>query len=213
MAANISFIAGGYGLPINNLSGSGLGFYGATGFGTSVAVNAWQGSTFITNGDGTSQGPQVNNVQWTHPNSGTVQNGTNLNLLAVPNYQSTLNIHFTNSTAVKTQNAYLYIYDRTSLANAASGVTTAVVPVIHPGTTQVATGSGSSAWEFPAGSSVAYFSRYNNGVLFSPGQSGYGVNGGSTIDMTHDFYANISASPNSIGAKVLYGLWFQTEYL
>lgn len=212
MAATISFLAGGYGLPINNLNGSGLGFFGSS-FGQSVAVGAFQGSTYITDGNGVSQGPQVNNVQWSHPASGTVQTGTLLANTKIPNYQSTLNIHLSNTTPVRTQNAQLYIYDRTSTGNAPTGVTCYVCPIIHPDTSQATTGSGSTNWELPAGTSYVNMSVYSNQVLFSPGLSGYGVNGGSTVDMNHDWYADLSASPNSVGAKTLFGLWFQTEYL
>lgn len=213
MAATIGFLAGGYGFPINNLNGSGLGFFGSAGFGNSVAVGAYQGSTFITDGNGVSQGPQVNNVQWIHPASGAVQGGVVLNVQAIPNYQSTLNIHFTNTTPVRTQNAQLYIYDRTSTSNAPSGVTCAVVPIIHPYTGQTTVGSGSSQWEFPSGSSYVNLSVTSNQVLFSPGLSGYSPNGGATTDQTHDFYACISPSPNSVGAKTLFGCFIQLEYL
>ena len=50
--ATINFYSGN--LHVNNLSGSGLGFYGG-GFGYSVQVGAYQDTTFITNGTGTSQ--------------------------------------------------------------------------------------------------------------------------------------------------------------
>lgn len=213
MAASISFLAGGYNLPISNLNNSGLGFFGSAGFGNSVAVGAWQGSTYITDGNGVNQGPQVNNTQWTHPSSGTVQNGTNLALNSIPNYQSTLNVHLSNSSAVRTQNAKLYIYDRSSLNNGPSGVTCSVAHVIHPGTTQTATGSGDTSWQTPAGSSYVPSSQFANGVPFSPGVSGNSPNGGNTIDTNHDWYYNISASPNSVGSKTMFGLWFQTEYL
>jgi hypothetical protein len=212
MAANISFLAGGYNLPINNLNNSGLGFFGAS-FGQSVAVGAYQGSTYITDGNGINQGPQVNNVQYTHPASGIVQTGTIVANVKIPNYQSTLNVHFTNTTPVRTQNAQLFIYDRTSTSNAPSGVSCLVVPIIHPDTSQTITGSGSTNWETPAGTSYVNMSVYSNQVLFSPGQSGYGVNGGATVDMTHDWYCNISPSPTTVGAKTLFGLFFQTEYL
>ena len=49
--ATISFF-GGANTPIDNLSGSGLGFFGGS-FGSSVELNAFQGSTYITNGAGT----------------------------------------------------------------------------------------------------------------------------------------------------------------
>ena len=51
--ASIDFYAGT--TAINNLSGSGLGFFGGS-FGQSVELNQWQGTTFITNGNGTTQG-------------------------------------------------------------------------------------------------------------------------------------------------------------
>ena len=38
-------------------SNSGLGFYGSSGFGASVAVSAYQGKTFLTSPDGLTQGP------------------------------------------------------------------------------------------------------------------------------------------------------------
>ena len=47
--ASISFFAGS--TAINNLSGSGLGFFGGS-FGQSVQLNSWQDTTFITDGNG-----------------------------------------------------------------------------------------------------------------------------------------------------------------
>ena len=59
--ASIDFYAGT--TAINNISGSGLGFFGGS-FGQSVELNQWQGTTFITNGNGTSQGGAVNNIKY-----------------------------------------------------------------------------------------------------------------------------------------------------
>ncbi len=213
MAATINFLAGGFGTPINNLNNSGLGFFGAGGFGNSVAVGAWQSNTYLTDGAGVSLGPQCNNVQWTHAQSGTVQNGTNLALTSIPNYQSTLNIHFTNSSAVRVQNGKVYIYDRSSLSNPASGVTCVISNLIHPGLTQVTGGSGLTSWETPAGSSYVNITQLANGNGFSPGLSGLSPNGATTSDTTHDFYLAISASPNSVGSKSQFGLFASLEYL
>src|SRR3954465_7657346 len=102
--ATLSFLTGGFGQPINNLNGSGLGFFGAGGFGNSVAVAAYQDTTYITDGNGVSQGPQGNNVKWIHASSGQVAGTTNLLLQSIPNYQSTLNIRFSHTSAVRTQN-------------------------------------------------------------------------------------------------------------
>jgi hypothetical protein len=211
--ATLSFLTGGYLQAINNLNGSGLGFFGAGGFGNSVAVGAYQDTTFITDGNGVSQGPQGNNVKYIHPSSGQVGGSTNVALTSLPNYQSTLNVRFNHSSSVRTQNARLYIYDRTSLNNAPTGVTCAVSHIIHPNPNQAAGGSGLSTWEFPTGSSYVNASVLANGNLFSPGLSGLSPNGGNTSDLNHDWYFAISASPNSVGSKTLFGLWFQTEYL
>lgn len=210
--ASISFLAGGYFLPISNLNNSGLGFFGAS-FGQSVPVGSWQQSTYITDGNGINQGPQANNAMYVHPNSGQLQNSAIVNNINIPNYQSTLNIRFNNSTPVRTQNAQLYIYDRVSTSNLPSGVTCAVIPIIHPDTTQSANGSGSTTWQFPAGSSYVNMSILSNGNSFSPGTSGNSVNGAATTDIQHDWYCNISASPNSIGSKTFFGLLVSVEFL
>jgi hypothetical protein len=214
MAASISFIGlGGSNYTISNLNSSGLGFFGAGGFGNSVAVGAYQSTTFITDGNGINQGPQVNNVMWVHPNSGQLAGATNVNLTSLPNYQGTLQIQFLNSTPCRLQNSFIYIYDRTSINNPATGVTTATYNIIHPNTTQGAGGSGLSNWEFPTGSSYSILSQLGNGTAFSPGISGLSPNGAGTVSSEHDYYVAISASPNSIGSKNLYGLLFSTEYL
>jgi hypothetical protein len=137
MAAQIRFISGGGGFPINDLSGSGLGFYGAANFGASVAVAAYQARTFITDATGALQGPEVNNVIYLNPGSGILgQAGSGIGLRAIPNWQSTLNIRFTNDTAVKTQNGYIMIFDRVNINNPASGVTTKAAQIIHPNIVQ-----------------------------------------------------------------------------
>jgi hypothetical protein len=203
--ASIGFFADENG--IQNLLGSGLGFYGSS-FGTSVAVGSYQDSTFITDGNGTSQGPQVHNTKWAHPSSGTVNGVGPWALNTIPNRLATLNIRFTHSTPVKVQNAYLRIYDRTSINNAASGVTTKVAELIHPNPNQAAAaGSGDTSWLTPAGSSVRV------PLVDSPGQSGYSPNGSNTSDMRHDFYLALSSSPDSVGSKTLYGAYVELEYL
>jgi len=127
-------------------AGSGLGFYGSAGFGTSVAVNEWQETTYVTDGNGLLQGPQANNVKWTHSASGEVDGSVNLPLTWIPNYQSSLNIRFTHGSAVKCQNVEVRIYDRNNINVSASGVTTRVAEIIHPNVSQVAGGSGDAAW-------------------------------------------------------------------
>jgi hypothetical protein len=185
-----------------------LGFYGG-GFGFSVEVASFQDTTFITNGAGTSQGPQVDNIKWKDSASGIVNGASSgVALTAIPNYLATLNIRFTHASAVKTQNTKLRIYDRSNINNDASGVTTKVAEIIHANISQALNnGSGDTTWNTPAGSAVIM------DLVAAPGMSGQSVNGPSTTMDRHDWYVAISASPDSIGSKTLYGLYVELEYL
>lgn len=203
--ATIAFYSGTN--QISNLSGSGLGFYGG-GFGYSVAVGSYQDTTFITNGAGTTQGEQCNNVKYMNIGSGIINSASSgVPLISIPNYLAPLRINFSHSSAVRTQNAKVYIYDRSSVNSPASGVTCKVAEIIHPGTTQVPTGSGDTTWLTPTGSSVIV------DLVASPGLSGLSPNGPSTSDANHDWFLAISASPNSIGSKTQFGLYCVLEYL
>jgi hypothetical protein len=210
MVANIAWLAG-QNFTIADLSGSGLGFYGDSGFGASVKVSFWQGRTFITNGSGTTQGPEVDNVKYLNVGSGILgQTGSGTHLLAIPNYQATTQIRFTNDTAVKVQNAEFRIYDRSDVNKPASGVTTKVAELIHPSVTQVQNGSGDAVWFTPGGSGVVV------PLAASPGVSGlYAGNGSNSLwsDTTHDWYLAISCSPDSIGSKALFGAYVSLEFL
>lgn len=193
-----------------NLNGSGLGFYGAA-FGQSVDVGSYQNTTFITNGNGTAQGQQVNNIRYLDTASGYLGSATSgVKLTEMPNYMATLNIRFSHGTVVKAQNVKCRIYDRSSINNPASGVTTKVAELIHPTTTQTNVGSGDTTWLTPAGSAVIV------DLAPSPGYSGlYAGNGSNSTrsDTQHDWYLAISASPDSIGSKTMYGLYVSLEYL
>jgi hypothetical protein len=207
MAATISFHAGTAG-SIANLAGSGLGFFGA-GFGQSVEVGEYQDTTYITDGNGSTQGAVCENTKWVHQASGDQSDAGVLNLQYIPNRLATLNIRFTNDSAVRTQNAKLRIFDRSSINNPASGVTTKVAELVHPDPNQAnISNSSDPSWNTPTGSSVVL--TLNN---VSPGQSGQSPNGAYTSDTRHDWYTAISASPDSIGAKTLYGLYVELEYL
>ena len=203
MAESIDFYS-------NNIAigASGIGFFGSAGFGSSVAVGEYQSSTYITNSNGTIQGAEINNVKYIHPNSGLTGASTSpINIRNIPNYKSTLNVRFTSTSVVKTQNAQARIYDRSNINNNASGVTTRVAEIIHPSTSEAVTGSGSTAWSTLNGSGVTL------NLAASPGTSGLSPSGSNTQDTRHDWYLAISASPDSIGSKTQYGLWIQLEYL
>jgi len=119
--------------------GSGLGFYGAS-FGTSVPLNAYQSTTFMTSADGQTQGAAAKNIKCI-PNSVDVvsesglvqsQGGVPSQLVKINGTEATLTIEFTNDTYVNVQNAQLRIYDRNfSINNPASGVNTKVCEIVN----------------------------------------------------------------------------------
>lgn len=194
--------------PINNLAGSGLGFMGAS-FGSSVAVGSFQTTTWVTDANGTIAGPQCNNITWAHPSSGAINGAAAINLLDIPSYLATLNVRFTHSSAIKTQNEQVRIYDRTSISNDPSGVLCKVAQIAHASFSQSGSlGSGDSSWKTPTGSSVVM-----NLVFSNPQTSGLRLGGPAGTDTQHDFYFSISESPSSIGSKNLQGMYFQLEYL
>lgn len=191
---------------IQNLNGSGLGFYGST-FGNSVNVGEYQNSTYITDSNGLSQGPQVNNVKYVHPASGSINGLNPQNLLDIPNYLATLKVTFAHTSAVTTQNAQFRVYDRNNINNNPSGVVCQVAELVHPATVQTGSlGSGDASWTqlFGSGSIL--------NMIDSPGLSGERPNGASTSSTQHDWYLVISQSPNSVGNKTSAG-YFSVEYL
>jgi hypothetical protein len=210
MAALINFLTADGLYVISDLSGSGLGFYGSS-FGASVQVGSYQDKTFVTNSNGTLQGPESWNIKFTNSASGYVGGASSgIALTAIPNRQATLQIRFSYQDAVKVQNAKAYIYDRVSINNPASGVTCKAAQLIHPTAAQDNDGSGSTSWTTMSGTG-AYLTLAN-----SPGVSGlYAGNGSNSTrsDQVHDFYLAISASPDSIGSKTQFGLFCSLEYL
>jgi hypothetical protein len=204
--ALISFLADGLG--INNLNGSGLGFFGA-GFGQSVEVGAYQDSTYICDQNGSASAGATYNNKYIGTTSGVLNSSlaTPKILQQIPNRLATLEIRFTHNTAVKLQNTKLRIFDRSNINNGASGVVTKVAQIIHPYVVEANNGSGDATWSTPVGSSVVVTL---NG---SPGMSGAWSVSTTHTDTEHSFYTLLSASPNSIGAKTMYGLQISTEYL
>ncbi len=204
--AQIDFLAG-TDFTIANLAGSGVGFYGDSGFGYSVAVGSYNGRSFITDSTGTAQGPEVDNNKWASSTTVIIgQAGSGISLLALPNYLTTLNIRFSHNSAVQTQNAKVYGYDRFSKNNNPSGVNLFAAQVVHPPNTQIATGSGNATWTNLKGSGTVL------SLIAGPGVSGLSPNGTNTTATQHDWYLALSASPTSVGAKT-FGLFFELEYL
>lgn len=205
MASSIDFYAG-EDFNIGNLAGSGLGLYGNS-FLSSVAVGSYNSRTFITDSTGTSQGPEVDNNMYNGPSGVIVgQTGSGIALTALPNYLATLNIRFTNDTAVKTQNVKLYGYDRINFNNAPSGVNFYAANIIHVPNIQTNIGSGSLTWTLLAGSG-SYLTLNS-----SPGTSGLSPNGPSTTDVRHDHFIALTCTPNTVGSKT-FSLGYSLEYL
>jgi len=205
--ATFSFWAG-ESSAIDNLSGSGLGFFG-DGFGQSIRVGEYNSRTFICSSDGVTAAAEADNVKYYSSASGILgQAGTPVNLVNMPNERASLNVRFTHASNVQVQQAKLYFYDRVSENNAPSGVTVKAAELIHVRTAQDATGSGDTAWVTPAGSGVTL------DLCNSPGPAGqYAGNGSnSTWAATqHDWYAAVSISPDSIGSK-LFAVLARCEY-
>lgn len=127
---------------VNTISGSGLGFYGAGGFGSSVSTTSYQDNTFITNADGTAQYGSVRNVKYLSTTGCYGKEAAATGILTQLNgSDATLFIHFDHTTAVKVQNAQLRIYDRDSPDNPAIGVITKVAEIINFGS-DCAAGTG-----------------------------------------------------------------------
>jgi hypothetical protein len=201
MATSIDFWVG-QNSNFTTLNGSGLGFFGSS-FGNAVALNAYQDTTYVTNSNGTVQGPIGDNVKYTHANSGNVNSVSGLHLRAIPNYLASLNIRIESDSAIQTQNAKLYGYDRSNKNNAPSGVTFQAAELIHPWLATSPTGSGSTSWTQLSGSgSILSLSN-------SPGTNGQ-IPGAS---VRHDYYLALSAAPTTVGSKTNFGLWFEVEYI
>jgi hypothetical protein len=214
----IDFYAG-QGFSINDLAGSGLGFYGAGNFGTPVLVGSYNDNTYITDATGAVNGPKVNNVKYVHPASGQLSTGDIHALQDIPNYLASLNIRFTNDTPCQVTNAQVRIFDRASINSPASGVTCKVAQLIHPGTSMLPSGplgSGDVQWWTPGGSG-----GYIGGTTYDPpvalvsgpGSGGWSPSGAATVDTRHDWYVALSATPTSIGSKQQFGLYVSLEYL
>lgn len=207
MVATLKLIARDSVSTLYDLGESGLGFFGLTGFGASVSVGEWQKRTYITNAAGTVEGPEVNNFTYLDDASGELSNGSGaIKLTQVPNYLAPMHFQFQYDSAVNVQNAQLRIYDRTNPDNPPSGVDVMVAEIIHPDTVQNDNGSGDSTWVEAGGvSGIVTFAD-------NPGSGGEYA-GGDRADTVHDWYAVISASPQSVGSKTQFGALFSTEYL
>ena len=223
--ASIDFYAAG-----NTIATSGLGFFGGS-FGQAVEINKFQATTFITDSAGTLQGAAVNNIKYstdTKAFAPGIVPATGIH--RIPNDKATLNVRFTHSSVVRTQNCKLRIFDRVNKDFAASGVITRVAELLHTSASYDVEGSGDTTWygsatgagspnprdRLTAGTNTVGGSGIVVPLAQSPGPSGhYAGNGSSNTGQytQHDWYLAITASPDSIGSKTQYGLYVELEYL
>lgn len=215
---------------------SGVGFFGG-GFGLSVPVDSYQTTSYVTNSDGSIEGSKLQNTKYASA-SGVEHNGAaEVDNDTIPNYYAPLQIRFDHPEAVRVQNCQLRIFDRNDITNHASGVTTQVYEVRHPET--VAGANKALDYRYPnTGSDQGWQEFMYDGVTnevspmdltWSPGISGLNgnttdqANGNLTLtysfdsqghqSLIHDWYVSLSASPESIGSKTNFGLYFTLEYL
>ena len=198
---------------IDNLAGSGLGFYGPGGYNTSVQVGAYQDTTYITDSTGSaSNSIKVNNIKWVAASSGQLAGSENRNLLAIPNYLAPLQIQVLSDTPVRIINPQLIIFDRNNVNNNPVGVVCQVATLVHPWNTTSPNGSGDTTWS-QIGGSGSILNPGNNPAAISPGSGGWSPSGSLTVDVEHDWYFAISAFPTSVGSKAQFGLVFQCEFI
>jgi hypothetical protein len=211
MAASITIYAGqGAGTWVN-LNASGLGFFGAS-FGTSVQVGQYQDTSFITTGAGSAEGPQATNNKFITSSGVSVDGDVTVLPSAVAVNSGTMNVRFTFDSTVKTQNGQIRIYDRTTITNGATGVTTQVVQYANGGSGVSSSGTALApashpGWVAPSGSGITV------PLLSSAGSGGLSPSGTDTTDIRHDWYVGLSATPTNIGSKELFGIYVQLEYL
>lgn len=178
----------------------------------------------------------------TFPNSGCIiqSNSVTTGTSGVPNIAAPLNIRFEHDEEVRVQNCKLRIFDRLDISKHASGVVTQVYEVRHPhpvegvdfdndiGPLKHRGVVDEHGWvSFADGFAMA-------DMVLTPGPGASGLNtsadeimagtvgpytnwttqeGEAHRSLRHDWYLGLSASPDSIGSKTDFGLYFTLEYL
>ncbi len=221
--ANIRFqlLGNNDGTPsLDTLSGSGLAFYGSTA-GSSVQIGAYQGTTYVANGDGSVFKDASNNIAFqtasTYPSGACILEAVpgspyDTGLSGVRTMYGSLGIEFGNATAVNVQNCTFRIYDRGNVNYPASGVNTKVAELVNHnggtwdaqgadnGLSADAQGSGDLWWwgePWPAEYITASKNYYTNsvGAVFVNGTDADArTNGDSRLDT-----AGVAGSYDTVG--------------
>lgn len=182
-----------------------LGFFGDEGFGDPINLNEYNGRTFISSADGSTEGVECDNCKLTTIGSwsgiggvsGIIagQLGSGISLRSLPNYLSTMNIRFTHPIDVIIQNAKLTVYDGNNIDTRPSGIRIFCAEIIHTSQIQTETGAGDEIWqEMDATVEVLP-------LVDSPATSGFSPLGPGSLDTRHDWYVAMSLAPTLPGDK------------
>lgn len=201
--------------PTNGISHSNLGDYllgfASTGINFKIRVGSYPDFTNTVNPRSYKRHGSVSNIIPFGSESGSVSNdylNTNLSLLKIPNWSSTLNINFGDA-------AHPSTYDVTTAYITASGIDGGLsdefgefntrpssiriyaAEICHPLTSTGIVGSGSTTW-----SSVIYLTDTAINLTRNPGPSGVTGRVGSTgiPSNTHDWYLALTISPLDINS-------------
>lgn len=126
---------------VNNLSGSGIAFFGST-LGSSVAVGSYQDTSYVSNGDASDIADATNNIKFQttsqYPSGRCVLDAVpgsayETGLSGVRSMYGTVGIMFGHTSEVRVQNCQLRIYDRSNVNYPASGVNTKVAEIVNYG--------------------------------------------------------------------------------
>jgi len=170
-------------------TGEALGFFGPAGFGDPLSIDEFNGRTFITDTDGSTEFVECDNCRKISSSDVVIgQTGDGIDIRNLPNYLSTVNLRFTHGQAVLVQNAQL-------IAIVPTGLSIFGAEIIHTSRLQTATGVGDTSWATMGGSGQALT------LVDSPATSGLSPFGPASTDIRHDWYIALSASPTLPGDK------------
>lgn len=187
--------------------GEALGFFGSSGFGDPLSLNEYNGRTFITTVNGSTEYEECDNCRKISSTGVIVgQAGSGIDLLNLPNYLATINVRFTHPQSVLIQNARLIAFDGTNQDIAPTGVDIYGAEIIHTNRFQTEIGIGDTSWVKMGGSGVQL------NLVDSPGISGISPLGPATTSTRHDWYIALSVVPTIPGDKT-FSFRFDLEYI
>jgi hypothetical protein len=194
-------------LGSGGVTGSGLGFFGAGGFGTAVNIGSYQSQTYITDAAGTVEGPEIINNRYLTATSIQADLGAESSGIALPylpNRMAVLNIRFTGAAAI-VNNVTVTACERYTNTTNPVGVTVQAAEIANTSTVYTNSSTYSdSTWTNIHGTTTL-------SLQDSPGSSGTGL-GLSQSDTRHDWYVALSIAPTSGGNKTI-ALYTEVEYI